>query len=57
MFDYIDQLNYLCHEISFDRGELNIDFSDYIKSKRKTMKPTIKYDDKCFQYASTVALN
>lgn len=41
MFDYIDQLNYLCHEISSDRGELNIDFSDYIKSKRKTMKPTI----------------
>ena len=41
MFDYIDQLNYLCHEISFDRGELNIDFSDYVKSKRKTMKPII----------------
>lgn len=32
-------------------------FSIWIKTKRPTINPINKYDDKCFQYSATVELN
>ena len=36
---------------------LYIDSPDWIKSKKATINPINKKDNKCFQYAITVALN
>ena len=45
-----------CHEVSFIRGGSYIDSPDWIKKKKETINPS-NTDDKCFQYAATVALN
>ena len=45
-----------CHKISFKRGGSDIDSLDQIKKKKSTINSKNK-DDKCFQYAATVALN
>ena len=34
-----------------------MDLSDWIKNKKSTIKPINKKDNKCFQFAVTVALN
>ena len=47
---------YKSHKVSFVRGGSNIDSPDEIKEKKATMNPK-NTDDKCFQYAATVALN
>ena len=56
-FDYIQLLYYKCHKISFSYGGLHIDSPYWIKNKRATINPINKKDNKCFQYAVTVALN
>ena len=49
-------LYYKCHKIGFKRGGSYIDSPDWIKHKKATINLNNK-DDKCFQYAVTVALN
>ena len=56
-FFYSVQLLYhKCHKINFKRGGLHIDSPNWIKKKKATTNPKNE-DDKCFQYAATVALN
>ena len=43
-------------KVNFRRGGLCIDSPDWIKKKKAKMNPKNE-DDKCFQYAITVALN
>ena len=56
VFDYLHLLYYKCHRINFNRGGLYIDSADWIKNK-KAINPMNKKDNKCFQYAVTIALN
>ena len=48
---------YKYHKINLNRGGSYIDAPDWIKNKKATKNPINKKDDKCFQYAVTVALN
>ena len=48
---------YECHKINLNCGGLYIDSPDWTKSKKATINPMKKKDNKCFQYAITVALN
>ena len=56
IFKTVQLLYYKCHNISFKRGGSYIDSPDWIKKKKSTIYPQ-NTDDKCFQYAVTVALN
>ena len=56
-FDYVHLLYYKCHKINPNRGGSYIDSPDWIKNKKATINPINKKDNKCFQYAVTVALN
>ena len=47
---------YKCHKVNLKRGCSYIDSPDWIKKKKATINPN-NTDDKCFQYAATVALN
>ena len=47
---------YKCDKVTFGRGGSYIDSPDWRKKKKETINPKNK-DDKCFQYAATVALN
>ena len=47
---------YKCHKVNFKGGVLYIGSPDLIKYKNATVNPK-NTDDKCFQYAVTVALN
>ena len=51
------QLYYKCHKVNFIKDGLHIDSPDWMKSKTATINPMNKKDNKCFQYAETVALN
>ena len=57
VFNYVHLLYYKCHKINLNRGGSYIDFPDWIKSEKATINPINKKDNKCFQYAVTVALN
>ena len=57
VFDYVHLLYYKCHKINLNCGRSYIDSSDWIKSKKATINLINKKDNKCFQYAVTVALN
>ena len=57
VFDYIQLLYFKCHEINLNRGGSYIDSPDWIINKKATINPINKRDNKCFQYAATVALN
>ena len=48
---------YKSHKINPNRGESHIDPPDWIKSKKATINPINKKDNKCFQYAVIVTLN
>ena len=56
IFDSVQLLYCKCHKISFKRDGSYIDSPDWIKKIKATIKP-INKDDRCFQYAATVALN
>ena len=57
VFDYAQLLYYKCHKLNPNHGGSYVDSPDWIKN-RKTAKNSInKKDNKCFQYAITVALN
>ena len=57
VFEYVHLLYYECHKINRNRGGSYIDSPDWIKNKKATINTVNKKDNKCFQYAVTVALN
>ena len=57
IFESVDSLYYSLHKISLNRGGLYIDSPDWIKNKSGTINPKITKDNKCLQYAITVALH
>ena len=56
IFDSVDALYYDINEISLSRGGSYLDSPKWLKNKKTTIYPKHN-DDKCFQYALTVALN
>ena len=56
VFDSVDLLYYKLHKISLNGSGSYIDSSKWLKYKKATVNPK-NNDDKCFQYAVTVALN
>ena len=57
VFDSVDVLYYKLHKTSLNRGGSYIDSPEWLKNKEATINPINKKDDKCSQYAITVALN
>ena len=55
--DSVDILYYSLNKVSLSRGGSYIDSPKWVKNKRATINPQNKKDDRCFQYAVTVALN
>ena len=55
-YDSVDALYYNLNKISLSRGGSYIDSLKWLKNKKATINPKNK-DDKCFQYALTVALS
>ena len=56
IFDSVDSLYYNLNKISLSRGGSCTDSLKWLKNKKATINPK-NNDDKCFQYALTVALN
>ena len=56
VFDCVDSLYYKLHKITLNRGWSYIDSPKWLKNEKATISPK-HIDDKCFQYAITVALN
>ena len=56
VYDSVDVLYYNLNKVSLSRGGSYIDSLKWLKNKKATINPKNK-DDKCFQYALTVALN
>ena len=56
IFDSVDALYYDLNKISLSRGGSYIDSPKWLKNKKVRINPK-NNDDKCFQYALTVALN
>ena len=57
VFDSPDLLYYYLQKISLKRCESYVDSPKWLKDKGATINPKNKKDNKCFQYALTVALN
>ena len=57
VFDYVHLLYYKYHRINLICSGSYIDSPDCIKNKKATINAIKKKDNKCFQYALTVALN
>ena len=55
-FDGVNALYYDLSTVSLSRGRSYIDSPEWLKNKKTTINPK-NNDDKCFQYALTVALN
>ena len=55
-FDGVNFLYYDFNKTSINRGGSYIDSPKWLKDKKSTINPKNK-DDKCFQYAVTLALN
>ena len=56
VFDHAQLLYYKYHKINPNRGGL-LDSPDQIKKKKAAINPINEKNNKCFQYAVTVALN
>ena len=56
IFDSVQLMHYKCHKVDFECGGSYIDSPDWRKKKKAIINPKNE-DDKCFQYAATVALN
>ena len=54
--DSVDALYYGLNKISLSRGGSYTDSPEWLKNKKATINPK-NNDDKCFQYALTVAVN
>ena len=57
VYDSIDVLYYNLNKVSLSRGGSYVDSPKWLKNKKATINPQNKKDDRCFQYAVTVALN
>ena len=57
VYDSVDVLHYNRNKVSLSRGGSYIDSPKWVKNKRATINPQNKKDDRCFQYAVTVAIN
>ena len=55
-FDGVNSLYYDFNKTSINRGGSYIDSTQWLKNKKSTINPK-NNDDKCFQYAVTLALN
>ena len=55
-FDSVQLMYYKCHRVNLIPGGSYIDSPDWIKTKKATINPK-NTDDRCFQYAATVAIN
>ena len=56
IFDSIDLLEYKLHKIGLNIARSYVDSPKWLKNKNAIINPK-NNDDKCFQYALTVALN
>ena len=56
IFDGVDASYYDLNKVSLSRGGSYIDSPEWLKSKQ-AIKNTNNNDEKCFQYALTVAVN
>ena len=56
IFDSVQVMYYKCHRVNFMHRGSYINSPDWIKKKKGTINSK-NTDDKCFQYAATVALN
>ena len=57
VFNHVQSMNYIFHKTDMKRSGSYIDSPEWIKNKKATINPKNKKDDKCFQYAVTIALN
>ena len=57
VFHYVHLLHCKCHKIDLNCGGSYVDSLDWIKNKKATINLINKKDNKCFQYAVTVAPN
>ena len=57
IFDNVDSLYYKLHKISLNRSGSYKGSPKWLENRNATINPINEKDDKCFQYASTVALN
>ena len=57
VFDYVHLLCYKSHKINLNRSGWNRKPPGWIKNKKGAINPINEKDNKCFQYAVTVALN
>ena len=57
VFNSVHLLYYQCHRINANRGGSYIDSPDWIKNEKAIINTFNNKDNKCFQYAVTVALD
>ena len=57
VFDFVQLPYYKYHKINANHGGSYIDSPYWIKNKKATINSIHKKNNKCFQYAITVALN
>ena len=57
IFESVELIDYHLHKISLKRCKSYIESSECLINKGATINPKNKKDDKCFQYALTLALN
>ena len=55
VFDYVESMNYIFHKIDSKRSGSYIETSKWLKNKNATIICHNKKDNKCFQYAITIA--
>ena len=55
VYDSLNVLYCNLNKVSLSRGGSYIDSPKWLKNKKATVNPRNKIDDKCFQYALTVA--
>ena len=56
-FESVDLLYYSLHKTALKRGKLYIKCPKWLRNKGVTINPQNCYDNKCFQYSITAALN
>ena len=56
VFDYVESLNYIFQKVDLKRSGSYIETPEWLKNKVGTINYQNE-DDKCFQYAITIALN
>ena len=57
VFDCVNELHYKLHKVDLNRGWSYTDSPRWLKNKKATINPKNMNDDRCLQYALTVALN